>query len=373
MKTNTLLELSPNDISEQDGFNTRYDLGDLRELKSSMSLKGFDKSEPLIVRIDPDNKSKYILGAQGHRRLTAAKELELDMVFAVLEDENLSDSDRNLDIVRLNSGEPLPQLAVARVVERALQDVDLTQAAVAKLLGKSPTFIGDCLKLNKCTKQTQKRIEQDRISAREVVDIVNELEAKTEEGFAKVEERVEKLIEKAGEKKVTKKVKAKAEKEEDETDAEREEREAAEAEEKDAKEKQKSRTKELIAIEKRVKKYSEDIQAMVIKTNDLPKDDLLTPFQSALLDFQVSIASFLMSTPTDSSRLFTDRGDAAKMSDIGSAQRTLEKVHKETLKETVSEVKAEAKETVEAVKAQVKATKEEAAKRIKAVKEAAKA
>lgn len=372
MKTNTLLELNPKDISEEAGFNTRYDLGDLRELKSSMSLKGFDRSEPLIVRVDPDNKSKYLLGAQGHRRLTAAKELELDTVFAVLEDEDLSDSDRNLDIVRLNSGEPLPQLAVARVVQRALEDVDLTQAAVAKLLGKSPTFIGDCLKLTKCTKQTQKRIEQEKIAAREVIDIVNELEAKTDEGFLKVEERVEKLIEKAGEKKVTKKTKQKAEAEDAETNEEREKREAKEAKEKDAKEKQKARTKEWIASEKRVNKFIAEITEMVSKANALDKDDRLTPFQSALLDLQVTTAAYLAGKAMDTAREIIE-GEPTKMADIGWAQRVLERVHKETLKETVTEVKAEAKETVEAVKAQVKATKEEAAKRIKAVKEAAKA
>jgi ParB/RepB/Spo0J family partition protein len=373
MKTNTLLELNPKDISEQKGFNTRYDLGDLRELKSSMTNKGFDRSEPLIVREDPDNKGKYILGAQGHRRLTAAMELELDTVFAVLEDSELSDTDRNLDIVRLNSGEPLPQLAVARVVERALaDDKDLTQAAVAKLLGKSPTFIGDCIKLTKCTKATQKFIEKEKVSAAQVVEIVNELEAKDEVGFQKVEEKLEKLISKVGDKKVTAKTKAKAEKEDGESDSEREEREAAEAEEKDAREKQKARTKELIATEKRVNKFVADVMEMVAKANALADDDALTPHQSALLDLQVATAAYLAGKTTDTSRNLVE-GEASKMSDIGAAQRALEKCHKETVKETVTEVKEAAKETVEAVKAQVKATKEEAKKRIAAVKEAAKA
>lgn len=372
-KNNTLLEIKTKDISEQKGFNTRYDLGDLREIVNNMSRNGFDPSQPLIVRPDPEKEGKYLLGAQGHRRLASANEAGLTTVFAVLESEDLSDTDRNLDIVRLNSGEPLPQLAVARVVVRALLDPDMTQAEVAKLLSKSPTYVGNCIKLSKTTKQTQKFIESGKISAESVVEIINDLKAKDEKGFEKVEARVEQLIEKAGDKKVTKKTKDKAEDEEEETKEEREEREAKEKEEEEAKEQQKARLKEWKQVVSRVTKFQELVVSQVDAFNAYErenKDDKHSPFQVATLDLFVAMASYLNNQGTDTARAFDATIEGGKLSDVNAALRGIEKAHREEVKGQVKEVKEEAKEQVKAIKEEAKESKEEAAKRVKAAKAA---
>jgi len=358
-----ILKIKTANISEEKGFNTRYDLGDLREIVTNMKANGFNESQPLIVREDPEHKGKYILGSQGHRRLASANESGLDFCYAVLEDNKLTPFDRNLDIVRLNSGEPLPMLAVTRVVMRALEDPEQTQASVAKLLGKSAMFITDCVKLSKTTKQTQKRIEQDKISAYQVIQIINDLEAKTEEGFEKVEAKVESLIEKAGDKKVTKKTKTKAEGEEGESEDEKAEREAKEKEEKEAKEAQKSRTKELIAIEKRVKQFTTASLEGYAKLTD-EHDDVTR----AMMEVAVTIAAMLNGSPLDASFQFTDKGEVTKQSDISNAFKNLVKLFKSTVKEVETTAKEEKKEAVDAVKTQLKETKEEAKARIAAAK-----
>ena len=357
MKENQLLEIKTSAIKEEAGFNTRYDLGDLREIISNMKRNGFDASQPLIVRNNPDKAGMYILGAQGHRRLASAIEAGLDTVFAIMEQANLSDSDRNLDIVRLNSGEPLPMLAVSRVVKRELVNPEMTQGAIAKLLGKSAMFITNCVKLSKTTDQTQKWIEKDRISATEVLDIVDEFGAKTDEDFVKVEAKIEKLLAKAGEKKFTKKTS----KNEEETDEEKAEREQAEREEAEAKAAQKSRTKELIAGEKRIDAFVKAATEGFAKI-----DDDTDAFTVSTMELLVTIAAMLKATPMSAAFEFVTEGEVTKQSDINQALKNLSKVHKETVKE----IKQEAKEEVKATKEEVKATKEEAAKRIKAAKAA---
>lgn len=365
--TKTLLVLNPKDISERKGFNTRFDLGDLRELKASMELNGFDPAFPLIVAADTEKEGKFILGAQGHRRLTAALDAGLKEVYAILEDDSLTDEERNLDIIRLNSGQPLHLLEQARVVQRALAGEDVTQASVGKLLGKSAMHITNLVKLVSTTPQTQKWIEQDKIAATEVIDLVTELKDPE-----KVEAAVEKMIEKAAAKgKGKAKAKDKEPSDDDETE---EEKEARLLEEKEAKEAVKARTKELQGFEKRVLKFIEQAQAAdaTVKASEEATD-----FDKALNNATFMLAAFL-SGKEDLA------GGAVSLADFWANVRGVRKAHMETVKtevstvkeeakEKVAEVKEEAKAKVEAVKADAKESKEEAAKRIKAAKEAAKA
>ena len=393
MKDTQLLKLNPTDISEQAGFNTRYDLGDLREISTNMENVGFDPSQPLIVREDPENKGKYILGAQGHRRLTVARKLAEDgklkdgIVYAILEDEGKTDDERNLDILRLNSGEPLPMLAAARVIERAWGDgKQITKRDLGRAIGKTDTFVGDCLKLITTTKQTQKWIEKEKITAYQVVALVNELTDPE-----KVESAVEKLIakaEKSGKDKVTKAVKDKAEKEDAETEEEKEAREAKEKEEKEAREAVKSRNKELIAYETRVQKFEKDVVEASTRLNKLVEDKVdVSQFDLAGATFTLSLAGYLTKKHLNMSNELVEaneKEEATKLSEVWAAYRALVKVHNETLKENTKALKEEAKSAVKEVKEEAKAnelvlketlkeTKEEAAKRIADAKAKAKA
>lgn len=359
--------VNTSDVSEVKGFNTRYDMGDLRELRNSMEEKGFDEAFPLIVRNDPEHEGKYLLGSQGHRRLTVARDLELKQVYVVVESEEITDFDRNLDIMRLNTGKELTLLEQTRVVMRALEVPDKTQTEVAKLLGKSAMFVTNCVKLSKTTKQTQKWIEGEKIGATSVLDLIQKHEVKTDEDYKKLEERVEKLIESSKEGKVKNAAgknsgKDKEDKEE-ETAEEKEAREEKEKEEAEVK----ALNKKRMDAGKRGEKFFDSVQEAVVKNNE-NDDDKLTPFQSALLDLQVSISSYISGKGVDTSRTYNEKGEPFKLSDVWASVRAVEKAHKETLKETVSEVKTEAKEAVAAVKSQVKEVKTEAAKKIAAAK-----
>lgn len=361
-----LLKINKKDITEEKGFNTRFDMGDLREIRANMEQNGFNAAFPVIVRIDPKNPTKYILASQGHRRMAVAWDLDsITNVFAVLEDENVSEFDRNLDIIRLNTGKELNLLEQSRVVMRALAKEGITQGEVAKLVGKSAMHITQLVKLSKITKQTAKWIESDKISATEVINIIDELEAKTEEGFQKVEDKIERLLAKTGDKKVTRAKTEKDEKEEKETEEEKAAREEEEKAEADVKAANKLR----LEAGKRGQKFADAVSEIVVKSLESEANkDKLTPLQNALLDLEVTIASFLSGKGTDSTRAFVEGAEASKLSDVWASARALEKVHKETVKETVSELKEEAKEQVKAVKDQVKTVKEEAAEKIKAAK-----
>lgn len=361
-KQNTLLEINPKAITIREGFNTRYDLGDLRELTASMA-NGFDKAFPLIVSEDPNNEGKYILGSQGHRRLNVALELSLKTVYAVLEPENLSDEDRNLDIARLNNGEPLSMLAFARVIERAWGDGEqYTKRDLGKLVGKTDTFIGDCLKLVAQTKTVLKYVEKDKISAQNVVELVNELKDPE-----KVEAAVEKWIAKAaesGKNKASKKYKP----------VEAEESEEAKQEAAEEKAHLKAVNKDLQDTKKRVVKFQTDVAEFQVALEARDKKEV-TAFEKAMADFIVILGGHLSGDETVT-------GGKMNLSDAWINYKKVLKTHNETVKENVKEVKeaakeevkavkTEAKEAVTAVKDQLKETKEQAAQRIKDAKEKA--
>lgn len=353
-----LLALSPDDVSERTGFNTRYDMGDLRPIESGMAERGYDPSEPLIVSKDLATEDKYLLGAQGHRRLTVAKKLHSEgklpngIVYAIEEDSELTDADRNLDIIRLNTGAPLAMLEQARVIKRAFYDAEgnetMTKRDLARALGLSDTFVGNCLKLLKTTERTQKMIEKDKVSSFIVVELFNEHKGDVE----KVEAAVDTLIEDAEK---SGKTKAKKPKKADKEDSE--EDEEAKEEEKAAKAAVKARLKELTAFETRAVKFMESTQENVASiSKDTPE------FDASLHQLLATVAAFLAGKSMDSAFKIADKGEITKASDVTQAYRVVLKNHKETVKD----IEKDAKETVKDAEAQAKAeikAKEEAIKK----------
>lgn len=227
-----ILHVDPRKLVVRPEFNTRINFGDMAALKASIRASGVQ--DPLPVTIDLATEGKYLLGAQGHRRLKAAlelleaKELPDNTVPVVLEPEDLSEAERNINILALNTGKPLEMIEEARVIRRAFDIATtvepsndpekpgkstcaLSKRELGRRIGKSDTHINNCLLLLETTAKTQKAVESGKIAARLVLEIIHD----EDKDFAKVEEVVLEIVEAAkedGKTKATKKTKKKSKK-----------------------------------------------------------------------------------------------------------------------------------------------------------------
>ena len=167
------------EILIEEGFNCRYDYGDLQELADSIVENGV--RNPIHCYQKKGDINRYTL-IEGHRRIRAVelaisqgrlnpKEFRIPMVKA----KYMSDLDRALGLVTFNSGKPLHMLEEAIPYKRA-QDYGASVAEIAKKVGKSTTHITNCLSLLTSTKQTQSLIKDGTVSATLVVSLLKKKE-----------------------------------------------------------------------------------------------------------------------------------------------------------------------------------------------------
>lgn len=197
MKENTqpVFYLKLGDLRLDEGFNTRYAYGDMPALKASILDRGIQ--DAIIVRPDPEKEGSYIVGSQGHRRVRAVSELVADnklkkadvKIPARLEEANLSDEQRTLDILTLNTGKPLEMLEEAQVYQNVLtmtlgseedqaehdpKAVNKVRSAKIKEMaakaGKSETHVRNCLKLLTAPARVLQHVKMGRISPTLVVE-----------------------------------------------------------------------------------------------------------------------------------------------------------------------------------------------------------
>lgn len=153
-----------------------------RETIDNEKLKGLIQSirkngiiQPLSIRIIDKNKYELIYG---HRRLEAAKALEMPTVPCIINDI----SNQNSFIFALIENiqrEKLSFLEEARAIEKLIQTYKLTQAEVALRLGMSQPAIANKLRLLKLSDRQIERIKNFSLSerhARALLRLQNESE-----------------------------------------------------------------------------------------------------------------------------------------------------------------------------------------------------
>lgn len=179
-----------------EGFNVRYDYGDIEELANSIEQNGVK----VPLRGYKEGETFYI--TDGHRRYKALqllnkKGLEISAPF-VSEVKGYNDEQRTLDLVITNDGKRLTLLEEAEVYGRLL-NYGWGVAEIAKKVGKSITHISNCTLLLEASTLLKKQIREDKVSASTVIEMLKK------DGTAEVEEQVAEAVKSNKGKRVTNK------------------------------------------------------------------------------------------------------------------------------------------------------------------------
>lgn len=166
-----ILKIDISKIKEQQGFNTRYDLGDLQELKQSIISEGL-KRQLKCKRVGDD----YIL-TDGHRRFAAmqialSEGIILPKIKVEVEPDSYTDEKRTLDIILLNQGKPLTLLEEARVYQRGVTEYGWTAFDISKKTGKTKSHIHNLIMLANSDKRIQELVIANKVSALSAVKVI---------------------------------------------------------------------------------------------------------------------------------------------------------------------------------------------------------
>jgi len=207
----TIVELPISKISvKKEEILRTGSLPKLNELEASIKHDGI--LEPLLVT--PGENGEYILVA-GHRRLMAAKSLDLDAVpVRVINAEG----DRHLRIALVENLQRVDMNPMDRAIaiRRLMQQSNQNQTEIAKLLGVTSAYVSQHLGLMALPTDVQSKVKLDKLDfthARELCRLPEELIGKyaedamnftADELHAKVEHALSKLEDKGNTKKKTK-------------------------------------------------------------------------------------------------------------------------------------------------------------------------
>ena len=143
------VELNKNQLSTSEIIPGKYqprkifDEDNLNDLTNSIKERGI--LQPIIVRKSNDNKSKFEIIA-GERRWLAAQKAGLHNVPVVITE---ADDRRSLEfaIVENVQRHDLNPLEEAQGYKRLMDDFNYDQEKVSKFIGKSRSYIANCLRL----------------------------------------------------------------------------------------------------------------------------------------------------------------------------------------------------------------------------------
>lgn len=171
-KRTDLLHIPFGQIAYEEGFNVRYDYGDIKSLAESIKENGV--KVPIRVKKER-GKDLYIL-TDGHRRLKAVQYavtnlgMEEPLVPAILEKVGVTKKDRILSLIILNDGKSLTMLEEAMVYKRLIDEENMTQADISRIVGKSKMHISNCISLLKAPEDVLERVKAGELSATFVVE-----------------------------------------------------------------------------------------------------------------------------------------------------------------------------------------------------------
>jgi ParB family chromosome partitioning protein len=136
-----------------------FKVGSLKELADSIKQNGL--LQPLVVRAD--NGSYRIVA--GERRFRAAKMIGMERVPAIIL-ENISSRDQlQLALIENLQREDLNVIELANGYSTLLEEYDLTQDELAKILSKDRSTITNTLRLLNLPSQVQMLIREGKVTA----------------------------------------------------------------------------------------------------------------------------------------------------------------------------------------------------------------
>lgn len=163
-----VLYIDPNLLTVDEGFNTRFDLGDIDELKNSIiengvriPIRGYKEGEKYVV-ID------------GHRRTIAtlkaiAEGNDIARVPFISEKKRTME-ERIFDILLSNDGKPLTSIELGETYRR-LKDYGYTYTEIANKIGKTVKSVSDLVLVAESSKELKELIKGGDISATLVFEI----------------------------------------------------------------------------------------------------------------------------------------------------------------------------------------------------------
>lgn len=173
-------------------WNPRSTLPDIQELASGMleTLLAGGSITPLIVR---NNKGVFELIA-GHRRLEAAKHVNVDSMPCVIRRREYPQDEALCEAMTENDHIPLTDIELAKAYAR-LQAYDKkkwTQDKIAARFGMSQAHVAQKLKLLKASPEVQEAVQSGALTETAARDIVDETKG-IEDAQARTEAQVQSI------------------------------------------------------------------------------------------------------------------------------------------------------------------------------------
>lgn len=179
--------IDPKSIVRREGWNPRFDFGEIEELAKSIKENGV--LQP--IRVKRHGKEQFEL-IDGDRRLTAIEYLMKqgvefpEGVMAIIEDKAASDVDSMILMFEANSGKPFLPIEAAKAY-RMLMDTGLTAKQVAKKLGRSEAHVKFTVALTEADASVTEALEKGEINSVEARTIAKSKDkAKQKELVGKV-------------------------------------------------------------------------------------------------------------------------------------------------------------------------------------------
>lgn len=198
MKRGDIFKVGYTELEVEEGFNIRYDYGDIDAL--ALSIKENGVKTPLLGY---KNGDKFVI-TDGHRRHKAiGRAIEMgadpDMMIPMMPESKGGDEhSRTLGLIIYNDGKSLTLLEEALVYKRLI-DGGMKQAEIATRVGKTATHISNLIKLANSPESLHKKIRENKISASLVIEELKNKDAD------ELEEEIEKAVENNDGKKVSNK------------------------------------------------------------------------------------------------------------------------------------------------------------------------
>lgn len=165
----SLDQIQPNPDQPRKRFNEES----LNEL--SDSIKKYGLLQPIVVLKKEDreeNEPPYLIIA-GERRYRAAKQAGLKEIPVIIRE----DSEKRgalLSIIENIQREDLNPLEEAQAYKEIMADHDLTQAALANLLGKSRSYIANISRLDGLDPESKKALTEGKLSSSQARTLLSE-------------------------------------------------------------------------------------------------------------------------------------------------------------------------------------------------------
>jgi ParB/RepB/Spo0J family partition protein len=195
-----LLLIDPRLLRIEEGFNTRFDYGDIDELKSSIIENG------VRIPLRGYKEGDFYFITDGHRRLEAtlkAIQEGNDIARVPFSSERKRTlEERIFDIILSNDGKQLTPLELGETYRKLMQ-FGFNYTEIAKKIGKTIKHVSDMVSVAESSKEVKDIIKGGGISASLVAEVKAKI--KNDEEAEDIIKTVSSIKKEAGEGKVTKK------------------------------------------------------------------------------------------------------------------------------------------------------------------------